>query len=192
MDTDGGQIMSARAVIAEFFRPASGVARLHALTVVEDFGCSDGRVIRSKKTYDVEWSRRYGYYLFHHSGSGGGEIVDIRGIYHASGPAVLKEGPAEWCSGRDKPHGRETRLIRKRNRTRRLLRLPRHIDLRPGEDLFDWLESEGVEQDAVFCSECDDWVRGDYLCEHTWWCDKVGYYSTPTDPCGHDREECEA
>lgn len=72
-----------------------------------------------------------------------------------------------------------------------MLRLPRHIDLDPGQDLLAWLECNGVEQDAVWCSECDDHVRGDYLCEHTWWCDKNGWYSTPTERCGHEREECE-
>jgi hypothetical protein len=185
--------MTDRAIVAEFFRPACGCPRLHAMTVVEDFECSDGRVLRSLKTYDIEWCRTYGYYLFNNSGNGGDETVETSGIYHASGPAVVQEKPAQWVDGRDNPpwRGRRTRMIRKRNRTHRLFRLPKHIDLEPGQDLLDWLECEGVQQDAVWCSECADWVRGDYLCQHTWWCEKIGWYSTPSDRCGHEREECE-
>lgn len=186
--------MTDRAVIAEFFRPACGVPRLHALTVVKDFVCSDGRVLRSQTQYDVEWSRTYGYYLFHQSGSSAGDLVTIGGIYHASGPAVLHEKPSQWVSGRDKPpwRSRATRLVRKRNPMHRLLRLPKHIDIEPSQDLLDWLQSNGVHQDAVWCSECKDWMRGDYLCEHTWWCEKNGGYSTPSEPCCHSREECES
>lgn len=185
--------MTERAIIAMFYRPASGVPRLHALTLVNDYICYDGQIIRSRTEYDVEWSRSYGYYIFHQSGCGGGERVTASGLYYASGPASVNEQSAQWCDSRDKPpwHGRRTRIIRKRNRTRRMARLPRHIDLDPGQDLLAWLEHNGVDQDAVYCSECVDWVRGDHLCEHTWWCDQIGWYSTPGDPCGHDREECQ-
>lgn len=183
--------MTDRAIIAEFFRHAGGATRLHSLTVVSDYTCNDGRILRSKKTYDVEWSHRYGYYLFHNSGSGGSERVSVMGAYFTSGPAIVRETKSTWCHRPDSS-GRKTHIVRKRNRTRRLTCLPEHIDLRPGHDLLDWLKWENVEQDAVWCSECKDWLRGDYLCEHTWWCDKIGWYSTPSDRCGHDREECQS
>lgn len=186
--------MTGRAIVAEFFRAAHGVPRLHALTVIEDYQCADGSVVRSRAQYDVDWCRTYGFYIFDKVGFGGKEVVTAGGLYSASGPAHIKERAPQWVDARDKPpwHGRRTRKIRKRNRTGRLFRLPGHIDLQPGQDLLDWLESEGVQQNSVWCSECNDVVLGDELCQHTWWCEKIGWYSTPSEPCGHKREECES
>lgn len=36
-----------------------------------------------------------------------------------------------------------------------------------------------------YCSECDEFFREDDLCEHIWWCDKCGWFSTPDERCGH-------
>lgn len=182
-----------RAIIAEFFREPGGMTRLHTLTVIQEKVSPHYGVQISRDYYDVEWSKRYGCYLFDQCGAGGGNrTVPVRGLYFTSGPARVREKKSTWCYGgqRPDPAGLRTRAIRKRNRTRRLLNLPKHFDLQPGEDLVDWLQSHHIEQDAVWCSECNDWVRGDYLCEHTWWCDKIGWYSTPSDRCGHDSEEC--
>lgn len=186
--------MTARAVVAEFYRAENGVPRMVNLTVIKRMLDTDGQEYFSRTLYDVDWSKTSGCYLFHMSGGGGGERVTVQGPYYASGPAVLNERPTQWCGVKFTGGGRDrgTRLARKRNPTHRMLRLPRHVDLQPGEDLLHWLEWNNIEQDAVWCSECDDMVRGDYLCDHTWWCDKVGWYSTPTEPCGHERGECES
>lgn len=181
-----------RAIIAEFLVERGGriLPRLFNLTVVRDFVCSDGRVVRSKDQYDVNWHRNGEYYLFHKSGMGGAERVKVMGNYFTSGPAIVRETKATWCHRPD-PTGRRTRDTRRRNRTRRMSTLPEHIDLRPGEDLLDWLENHNVQQDAVWCSECCDHVRGDELCKHCWWCEKNGWYSTPSERCGHNRGECD-
>lgn len=176
-----------RAIVAEFFRPPHGTTRLHALTVVEDRISREGKAYRSRTQYDVEWSRKLGYYLFHQSGGGGGEQVEIGGIFFTSGPAKVKKKQAQWVDGNDKPpwRSRRTKELRRVNKTRCLPQLPRHIDLieADGGDLLKWLERTSVDVDAVYCSECRDWVRGDHLCKHCWWCDKVGWYSTPAERC---------
>lgn len=183
--------MTERAIVATFFRSAVGITRLHAVTVVSDFTCSDGRTVRSRDYYDVDWSKRSGCYLFNKSGSGGREPVEVQGLFFTSGPVEIRREPPTWCSARGPIEGPATRRIRRRNPTRRMMTLPGHITLEPGQDLLDWLQGENIEQDAVFCSECSDMVRGDYLCEHTWWCDKISWYSTPSDPCGHaGGEDC--
>jgi hypothetical protein len=183
------------AVVTRFFRHAIGSPKIHSVTVIEDGISSDGRAYIYRKEYDVEWSRSCGYYLFHHSGSGGDTVVTVSGLYHVTGGAAVKEEPAEWVDARDHApwRGRRTRVIRKRNRTRRMQRPPRMIDLEPGEDVLAWLEREGVEEQAVWCSECHDHIRGDELCKHCWWCDKIGWYSTPSERCGcQTRGACEA
>jgi len=184
-----------RAVVTHFFRPASGRPVIHSVTVIEEKSDNrDGKTYVYRTEYDVEWSRSYGYYLFHQSGGGGGP-VPVSGIYHVSGSVEVKEEPAQWVDARDKPpwRGRRTRMIRKRNRTRRLNLPPKQIQLDADTDILCWLEHNGADVDAVWCSECKDMVRGDYLCQHTWWCDKTGWYSTPDERCAcKDGEECYA
>lgn len=184
--------MTGRAIVAEFYRARNGLT-LHAITVIEDKTSHDGgRVYRSKRYYDVDWSRTYASYIFHESGGGGGEPVDISGLYYVSGEAEVRPGPTQWCGYQGKRSGpNSTKEIRKRNRTRRLNVPPRGIDLEPGQDILDWLERHAFEQKAVFCATCRDSLPDEHLCEHIWWCDKIGWYSTPTEPCGHTREECE-
>lgn len=185
--------MTERIIIAQFFKRPGGGMLLHGMTVIEEKISPHYGVQIARDYYDVEWSNGCGCYLFDHSGSGGGNRPShVTGLYFISGPARVIEKKSLWCYGgqRPDPAGLRTRAIRKRNRTRRLFNLPKHFDLQPGDDLFDWLQNENIEQDAVWCSECVDYVRGDYLCEHTWWCDKIGWYSTPSERCGHDPKEC--
>lgn len=182
--------MVERGIVAQFYKEPGGRLALNSLTVIE---CKSdhvgGREYIARTEYDVDWSRSYGY-LFHQSGGGGRPPIDVSGVYFTSGAVAIKENPATWCDGRGRE--RRTKAIRKRNRTRRLLNLPKAIDLRDGQDLFDWLQDNGINQDAVWCSECRDFVLGDELCKHTWWCEKIGWYSTPADRCGHERGDCEA
>lgn len=148
-----------RTIVAEFFKRPSGHPRLHALYVM-----TEGYDLRSG-CYDVEWSKYHNCYLFHLSGSSSADSAG--GIYWATPGFVVKEEPCQWCSGEeDGLDGPKTRKIRERNITRRLRRLPMHLLPDANEDLLDWLDSNAIEDDAVFCSECDDWYPGNDLCEH--------------------------
>src|ERR1700744_2297171 len=76
--------------------------------------------------YDVELSKKYGY-IFNQSGWGGGKTVSVSGAYFAWGDVEIKEEPTSLVSPTDEPPwcAPETLAIRKRNRTRRIKRLPR-------------------------------------------------------------------
>ena len=149
-----------RSVIGTFFKDAHGRLSLDSLEVISATG--------GRKYYDVDFSRSYGY-IFHMSGaSGRDETSEVGGIYAVSGEPRVTEVPSQLAD--------ET--ARQRNRTRRLRRLPSAFDLEPTHDLFDWLVANAIEQDAVWCSKCRDWLPGETLCAHTWWCNKTGWYST--------------
>ncbi len=181
-------------LVGQFFRAPNGETRLFALTrISEGIARHNGKTYVSQTIYDVEWSKRHGYYLFDQSGGCGGNVVKVSGLFFCSGDVQLDLAPCDLVHHADNPpwRGPRTRRIRRRNATRRMMRLPRHIDVGPGQDLFVWLNWNGIEQDPVYCSACRDWVRGDELCEHCWWCEKIGWYSTPTDRCGHPQAECE-
>jgi hypothetical protein len=153
---------------------------------------TDGKAYVGRTIYDVDYSRAYGY-LIHMSGFGGSRINEVRGIYWASGNPKVKECPVTLVDSGDKPpwKSRKTLAIRERNRTRRLKRLPKAFDLRSSWDLFDWMENNAIHDDAVWCSTCRDYFPGEQLCRHCWWCDKTGWYSTPTEHCScKSREEC--
>lgn len=157
-----------RAIVAEFHKSAGGRLTLWAVTTLED----EGHDWRSRTQYDVEHSRKYGY-LFHQSGGGGGEPINVSGIYFVSGGAKVKENPCDLVDARDRPpwKSKRTRAIRKRNRTRQLRALPKAFDLEPGQDLLDWLQCRGIESDAVHCGVCRDWLPEDDACRHVFWCD---------------------
>lgn len=200
-----------REVVGMFYKDSSNRIRLNNLVVLQECGKNDGNVYLVCEQWDVDYSRKYGY-LYHMSGCGGDESIEVRGIYHTTAtymakrllgestgalvPLIIIEKEPQWVDSRDKaPFDNKPRTlaVRKRNRTRRISNLPKDIVLREGQDLLDWLDSNGINGDAVWCSTCKDYVPGaDYdLCEHCWWCDKIGTYSTPNDRCGcKSREEC--
>lgn len=183
-----------RTVVAEFYRPPHGITRLHSLVVIEAKTSRDGKPYTSRDYYDVDWSRTYGY-IFDQSGCGGGrDPVKVRGLHYICGDEIdLIPEPCTWCDGHHKERKRRTKLIRRVNRTRRLQSLPRGIELRPGEDLLDYLERDGIQGDSVWCSICCDHFPESSLCQHIWWCDRSCWWSTPSDRCKcKDREECNA
>jgi hypothetical protein len=181
----------ARNIVAQFHKRAGGRFDLWSVTTIEEEAARDGsgETWLSRKVYNVDWSRKYGY-LYHHSGSGGSGVVEVDCIYFASGDVEIKENPCTLCE-RSKTTGRwKTRAIRALNKTRRLRALPKAFQL-PDGDLMDWLEVNGIEGNSVYCSECHDHLPGDSLCEHCWWCDKTGWWSTPSARCKcKSREEC--
>ena len=162
-------------VVATFFKNARGRLTMDSVVVVDEYGCP--------AFYDVEYSKKYGY-LYHMSGFGGTSVIDVQGLYAATDDVMVRECPSTLAD----------EATRARNATRRLRRLPKHCRPRAdhGEsDLFDWIEKHGINDDAVWCSTCRDWVPGHSLCKHTWWCDVTGWYSTPDEPCGcESREKC--
>jgi hypothetical protein len=178
-----------RELVAEFFKDSGGRVRLNNLTVLqEERSRHDGKVYVSRQYWDVDYSRKYGY-LFHMSGCGGDGPIEVRGIYFVKGEPEIAEKEPQWVDARDEAPFEEqprTQAIRKRNRTRCLATLQKAIDLRESEDILDWLQRNGIEGDSVWCSICRDCFPGSddwSLCEHCWWCDKTGDYSTPTERC---------
>lgn len=181
-----------RATVAEFHKTAGGRLSLFSLTVLSPETARDGRQYIYRETYDVEHSREYGY-IFHQSGGGGGPEVTVDGIYFAAGAVQIKEQPTKLVDARDKPPWRSkaTRAIRARNRTRRLRRLPKAFTDGRSADLLEWLQHNAIEGDAVYCSTCRDYRPESSLCEHCWWCNTAGIWSSPGERCKcKDREEC--
>lgn len=184
--------MSERAIVAEFQKDSGGRVMLFSLTTLTAHEC-DGKSYLHRDMYDVKYSRKFGY-IWHMSGGGGCLEVEVSGIYFASGAVKLKENPCNLVSPGDRPpwRSKETRIIRERNKTRRLRKLPKIFQSNPSLDVLQWLESYAIDDEAVYCSECRDYMPGSELCKHCWWCDKTGWYSTPNEPCKcPNRETCD-
>lgn len=171
--------MQPRAYVAEFHKNASGRLILFSLVVIKEGTDQTGREWQMRATYDVDHSRQYGY-IFHMSGAGGSHHVPVSGPYFASGDIEVEEQPSTLIN----------RKARKRNRTRKLRSVPKAFALEPGRDLLHWLEQNAIEETAVYCSVCRDHMPSDQLCDHCWWCDEIGWYSTPSERCKCGRKEC--
>jgi len=161
-----------RSVVATFFRDSNGRLWLDSLEVIRAIG---------RDYYDVDYSKRYGY-IFHKSGiSGSREPSIVGGIYFVSGDVAVSEVLSRLAGS----------AARERNETRKLRKLPTSFRHEPADDLLDWLERHGIQDSAVWCSTCRDWFPGESLCEHAWWCNQQGWYSTPDERCAcANREEC--
>lgn len=182
--------------VGTFYKTAGKRLTLDSLTVItEEISRHYGKTYIGIEGYNVDWSRGYGH-IYHNSWSGGEKTVSVKGIYFASGDVNIKEEPCEFIDIHDKPpwNGKKTLAIRKRNKTRRLEKLPKAFDMTRAGNLLEWLQNNGIEGDAVYCSICRDYFPGTddlNLCKHCWWCDKNGEYSTPSERCKcKDREEC--
>lgn len=185
-----------REIVAEFFKDSGGRVILNNLIVLQERKSYDGKIGVYREFYDVDYSRQYGY-LYHMSGAGGWGPIEVSGIYFVKGKPKLKEKDPTWVDARDSAPFEDrprTQAVRKRNRTRRLPRLPKAFDLADGDDILDWLHGNGIEGDSVWCSVCRDCYPGSdgwNLCKHCWWCDKTGNYSTPDERCDcKNREDC--
>lgn len=174
-----------RAIVAEFYKDSGGRVTLFSLTALEyKVRRHDGKSYLHRDMYDVEHSRKYGY-IYHMSGAGGGMEVEVSGIYFVSGEVKIKEKPCQLVSPTDKPpwRSKKTRIIRERNRTRRLRKLPKAFQHEPATDLLQWLETYAIDEEAVYCSICRDYMPGGELCKHCWWCKEIGWYSNPDERC---------
>ncbi len=188
--------MSIIGIAAEFHKDSGGRLKLFSLWVrTEEVSRHDGKTYFGCDGYDVEWSKRYDGYIFHNSSSGFHE-PEVRGIYFLWGDMKVKPKPCQLVDARDKPpwRGEGTRAIRLRNRTRRLGRLPKAFDMAGVSNLLEWLQQNALESDGEWCSECRDYIptcEGWNMCDHIWWCEKKGFWSTPDERCGcKSREEC--
>lgn len=123
-------------------------------------------------TYNVDLSRGYGY-LYSECGFGIAWPVPVSGIYFASARVAVEESANNLVDP----------AAQARNATRRLNRMPSKFRC-DGGDALEWLEQHGIYGDAVWCDTCRDWLPGEELCEHCRWCNKIGWYSTPSEPCG--------
>lgn len=170
---------TSRSTVVEFQKDSSGRFLPFSLTVIEDHGDHLYR-----KIYDIERSRKYGY-MFDLSGCGGSGPVPVSGPYFVTGNASVKEGKCQLVDGKDKApwRSKKTKAIRARNRTRRLRNLPKAFAVKSGEDILDWLNANALECDSVWCSTCLDSFPEDSTCEHIWWCDATGWWSTPSERC---------
>lgn len=184
-------------LVGTFFKSAGGRLTLDSLTTfTNEHSDYYKKHYVSRTGYDVDYSRRFGY-LYHESSGGGDNTVEVSGIYFTSGKIDIKEKPAQFVDVHDKPpwRGKGTKAIRKRNRTRRLSVLPKAFDMEGCEDLLDWLGRNAIESGAVYCSTCKDYFPGYQecdMCGHIWWCEKTGWWSTPSERCNcNNREACE-
>ena len=105
--------------------------------------------------YDFDWSKHFGCHI-HDMSSFGGDPY-IQHAHHrwwaADGVAVRLAHPAG-------PAPAETRMEA----------LPPDF----GNPL-----GEGIDDRALWCAECNDCFPSDEPCEHCWWDEEEGAYSTP-------------
>ena len=168
-------------IIAEFFFRPNGRRELSQLYVQEPGS-------KSWSGYDVDFSKAYGY-VFHNSSDGCGPVPVSGPYWTNAGTGAVIPQPSRLCDKR----------TRKLNGTHRLSRIPiefrthQYWQDRKPTDLLDWLEQNAIESDVVWCSTCNDCFPTDNMCEHCFWCEKIGWYSTPSEPCScvgnHEDEE---
>lgn len=171
-------------IAAEFHKDSGGRLKLFSLFVrTEEVSRHDGKTRFGADGYDVDWSKKYLSYVFHQSSCGFHE-PEVSGIYFLAGDMKVKETPCSFISDR----------ARERNKTRRLVRLPRAFDMDGFENLLEWLRGNAIESDTEYCSVCRDRIptTDDQLCDHVWWCEKESQWSTPDQRCKcKNREECD-
>lgn len=121
--------------------------------------------------YDFDWSEKDGELYWHKSGDGGdrsvelGQRVDGTLIRYWAHPSVVVEDPQ---------NGR---------------RLKRPLRQFPPTKLFDFPESE-----TEWCSICKSRVSTEPWrpCPHIWWCNEMGWWSTPGERCGASNKTCQS
>jgi hypothetical protein len=123
-------------------------------------------------TYDVEWCRRDKQLYYHNSGCG-----PIR-------PFKVGSGTTYWAAKGIAVDAEEGAI---------------RLDRAKGKEQFerrlagDYNVSTFDESACTYCSVCDDHLPSEDTyepCEHVWWCDDAGWWSTPGERCPWDCEDC--
>jgi len=172
-------------IAAEFHKDSRGRLKLFSLFArTEEVSRHDGKTYIGCDGYYVEWSKHWDGYVFHNSSSGFHD-PEVRGIYFIWGNIKVKPRACRLVDAR----------ARKRNKTRRILRLPKSFNMTDRSNLLEWLQWNGLESDGEWCSECRDYIptcEEWNTCDHIWWCEKKLGWSTPSERCEcKDREECD-
>ena len=119
--------------------------------------------------WDVDWIDRG--YAYHQSSGGGSLRQAVNGVYwrHPDMEYLVREETARYTD----------RAFRKRNKTRRLRRVPGGFS--GHDDLMAYLEREGIEGETYYCAICEEYLldeMGEH-CSHVWWCDSDGIRRGP-------------
>lgn len=170
--------------LAEFQLNDDGSFRLFGLhTLSRSMSSHYGELI-GRTGWDVDWIERDQQYAYHQSSGGGSLRHEVSGIYwrHPAMLHMVREQTARYCD----------RAFRKRNKTRRVKRIP--IDLARKEDLMKFLEYYGTNSEVYYCSICKQYLPENEQCEHVWWCDSIANMRGPgspdyPDPC-EDLQDC--
>lgn len=154
--------------LAQFHHENDGRYTLFSLhTVKRSISRHYGEMI-GNSGWDVDWISGYGRYAYHQSSGGGSLRQTISGVYwrHPAMLHCIREETARYVE----------KSFRKRNRTRRLRRIPSEILKGYGgqyDDLMAMLEYTGIDAGTYYCSVCKEHLpdREEHYCEHVWWCD---------------------
>lgn len=168
--------------LADFQLEGDGAYRLISLhTISRSMRSHYGEMIGTA-VWDVDWIERDQHYAFHQSGWGGSLRLQVSGIYwrHPDMEHVVREQTARY----------RNRQFRKRNKTRRIRRIP--IELEGYSDLMQWLNNTASESDTYYCTVCRERLPDNNQCAHVWDCEDAvlrgpGSEEDP-EPC--DSEDC--
>jgi|ERR1700722_2869721 len=181
--------------LAELHHNEDGTYTLFSLhTIKRQIARHNGEEWISNTGWDVDWIERDKQYAYHDSSGGGSLRHKVSGIYwrHPLMLHAVREETARYA-------GKE---FRKRNKTRRLRRIPAELvkdpyGRSPYPDLMAMLESTGIDAKAYLCAICKEYLpeRDEYFCEHVWPCDSDAVLRGPgsadedyQEPC--DDEDC--
>lgn len=143
-------------VFIEQTQDSDGVWRTHRVMVKGEYGGLD--------EYDVDWSKRDATYYYDKSGGGPDNgLIYLHRLIEAHGRIWLAPGYA--CN--DGGLSDETPIDPLQFGYEILHQFP--------GDPF----AEGLEQDARYCSICEDCVPVENPCAHVWWCQTDGWYRGP-------------
>jgi hypothetical protein len=109
--------------------------------------------------YDFTYSKIFNQ-LYYHNSSGGRDFYAYDGQYWVDEEFLYLM--RNYRSTREK--------VALPDPAKRLLEIP--------QDLQDEL-TFAIEKDVVCCSKCEDWFPEDDHCQHVFWCERCGDWSTP-------------
>ena len=112
------------------------------------------------QTYDFEWCKAHAELYYDESGGG---------------PTAFAEGARDdhWWARSDLREDVHILGVLAANRLKEL----------PAE----WRDPfrNAMDEDTTWCEICKDYWPDSDLCQHIWWCEECGWWTTPTEPCPH-------